>query len=291
MNIGVQTTGPGDVAGLNWKNDDIEQKLGFTGGQFTSVNKLLSFLTALVLAIIWYGIVLLAKAFHWTWLSRYFWGHHPMPELICLLFFWGMIILFVKQRKLRYQRRALDLAAVPRATDFVLDRRTAAEVLKRVNKLVDSTSHFILLNRIERALSNLRNIGNVSEVSQILRNQAEYDEEQVGSSYKLVAGFVWAIPVLGFIGTVLGLSTAMGGFSHTLESQTADLSKQTDALRETAGGLSTAFDVTFIALAATLVVQLYMTHLQHEEASFLDECNNYCHANVVSKLRLSDDEG
>jgi biopolymer transport protein ExbB/TolQ len=224
------------------------------------------------------------------YLPQLFMGTHIlMPALICLLFFWAITILFVKSRKLSYQRKALDLAAVPRATDFVLDRRTAAEVLKRVIKLVDSTSHFMLLNRIERALSNLRNIGNISEVSHILRTQAEYDEEQVGSSYKLVAGFVWAMPVLGFIGTVLGLSKAMMGFSGTLKAQGTTLEAQTAELMKTASGLSTAFDVTFVALLATLIVQLVMSHLQHQEARFLDECNNYCHANVVSKLRLSED--
>ena len=32
-----------------------------------------------------------------------------------------------------------------------------------------------------------------------------------------------------------------------------------------------------------------LTNIQQEEAEFLDECNNYCHANVVAKLRLSED--
>jgi biopolymer transport protein ExbB/TolQ len=329
MNIGVQTGGRSDVAALNWKNDDIEQMLGFKGGQFTSVNKLLTFLVALVVTVLIYLLVFLVAQLTPNWrpqaagkavepsataaaaatttpapapavekqplsfyarleqhrVGRYFFGHFPMPIFIWLLFAWGNVMLFVKHRKLKYQRKALDLAAVPRATDFVLDRRTAAEVLKRVNKLVDSPSHFILLNRIERALSNLRNIGNVSEVSQILKTQAEYDEEQVGSSYKLVSGFVWAIPVLGFIGTVLGLGAAIGGLGASIEKQ----GQNTDAFGAVLAGLGTAFDVTFVGLAATLIVQLYLTYLQHEEARFLDECNNYCHANVVSKLRLSDD--
>ena len=34
------------------------------------------------------------------------------------------------------------------------------------------------------------------------------------TSYLMLSGFVWAIPVLGFIGTVLGLSDAICDFSH-----------------------------------------------------------------------------
>ena len=43
------------------------------------------------------------------------------------------------------------------------------------------------------------------------------DEGRVDASYALVRVFVWAVPTLGFIGTVLGLGAAVGGFSESLE--------------------------------------------------------------------------
>ena len=274
---------------LNWAQDDLEQRLGFRGGRFTSCNKLLTFLAAILMGALFYlFVVYCLKPFPQTaFVAHMFLEHGLIPYPIVGLFFWAMAILTVKWRKLAYQRRALNLAAVPQEPDFVLDRRTAAEVLKRIRTLVDDTRNFILLNRIEHALSNLRNIGNISEAANILRTQAQYDEEQVASSYKMVSGFVWATPVLGFIGTVLGLSLAIGGFGAALEAS-GDLSAIKDSLRGTTAGLSTAFETTLVALVATLIIQLYMTHLQHEEAKFLDECSDYCHTNLVSKLRLTD---
>ena len=82
-------------------------------------------------------------------------------------------------------------------------------------------------------------------------------------------------------------SVAIGGFGAALEAS-GDLTAIKDSLRGTTAGLSTAFETTFVALVGTLFIQLHMTHLQHEEAKFLDECSDYCHANLVSKLRLSD---
>jgi biopolymer transport protein ExbB/TolQ len=276
---------------LNWVQDDWEQKLGFRGQRFTSVNKLLAFLVALLLSVGFYLLVIYAlkpfapaKYFVDMFLER---GICPYPTV--LFFFWAEAILFFKVRKLKYQRRALNLAAVPQEPDFVLDRKTAAEVLKRIHTLVDDTRNFILLNRIERALSNLRNIGNIADVSNILKTQGEYDEEQIASSYKLVIGFVWAIPVIGFIGTVLGLSQAIGAFGSVLQAS-GDLSAIKESLQQVTAGLSTAFETTLIALVGALAIQLHMTHVQSEEAKFLDECNDYCHAHVVSKLRLVDKE-
>lgn len=276
---------------LNWARDDLEQRLGFRGGRFTSSNKLLSFLAAVVLTIAFFLVMIFGLKPYpsTTRIVQIFLDHPEIVPVIMVLFFWALCMLFTKWRKLVYQKKVLDLAAVPQEPNFVLDRRSASEVLTRVRSLVDDTRHFVLLNRIDRALSNLRNIGDISEVSNILRAQAEYDEEQIGSSYKLVAGFVWAIPVLGFIGTVLGLSKAIGGFGSTLKmGGNTDLSALKASLQITTQGLSTAFETTFVALAATLIVQLWLTQLQHEEASFLDECNDYCHAHVVSKLRLKD---
>jgi len=157
--------------------------------------------------------------------------------------------------------------------------------LERIHTLVDSTSHFLLLNRIERALSNLKNIGQISDVSNILQTQAGYDEEQVSSSYSLVNGFVWAIPVLGFIGTVLGLSVAIGSFAATLKAG-GDMDAIRISLESVTKGLATAFETTLLALVCALLLQLLVTFLQGKESEFLDDCNDYCHANVVSRLRL-----
>ena len=51
-------------------------------------------------------------------------------------------------------------------------------------------------------------------------------------------------------------------------------------------GLATAFETTLVALVCALILQLLITYLQGRESEFLDDCNDYCHANVVARLRL-----
>jgi len=276
-----------DAPQLNWSQDDIEQKLGFKGGRFTDVNKLLPFLMGLILTILFYLFVIyVLRTYSVTQpIAAMFLDRGIIPYPTTFFFFWSVAILFLKSKKLAFQRQALDLAAVPQQPEFVLNPTTARAVLDRIYSLVDNTRHFVLLNRIERALSNLQNIGQIGDVSEILRTQAQYDEEQQSSSYALINGFIWAIPVLGFIGTVLGLSQAIGAFGTTLKSQ-GDLSAMRDSLSNVTGGLATGFETTLVALVFALIIQLLITFLQKKEYSFLDECNDYCHAHVVSKLRL-----
>jgi biopolymer transport protein ExbB/TolQ len=272
---------------LNWSKRDFEQRLGFRGGRFTTVNRWLSFLLGLALTLAFYAVLIFVLQ-RWPqaqWFTAMFLARGICPYPTMLLFFWALAILFIKGRKLDLQEEALRLSAVPQQPDFELTPTTARTVLERIHSLVDSTSHFLLLNRIERALSNLKNIGQVSDVSSILKTQAEYDEEQMTSSYSLVNGFVWAIPVLGFIGTVLGLSQAIGAFGLTLQAG-GDMSAIKESLQTVTAGLATAFETTLIALVAALIIQLMITFRQSREGEFLDACNDYCHASVAAKLRL-----
>ncbi len=272
---------------LNWSKSDIEQRLGFRGGRFTSVNKWLTFLIGLLLTAIFYSILIfgLQRIPDARWFTAMFTERGVAPYPTMLLFFWALAILFVKSQKLKLQEEALTLSAVPQQPDFVLNRESARAVLNRVHSLVDNAGHFMLLNRIERALSNLQNIGQISDVSTILRNQAEYDEGQIASSYGLVHSFLWAIPVLGFIGTVIGLRAAIGALGITLRAG-GDISAIREGLQAVTAGLATKFETTLVALVCAVGVQLLLSFLQSREGEFLDACNDYCHAHVASKLKL-----
>jgi biopolymer transport protein ExbB/TolQ len=274
---------------LAWSLQDIENRIGFKGGRYTNVNHLLAFLAALLLAAIFYGLmVFVFKHLPVTsFIANMFLRPSNLPIMIpaTVFFFVGVMVLWLKHFKLRFQERALGLAVVPDATDFVLNETTAAAVLARLHDRVDHPRHFILCNRIDRALSNLKNMGQINDVSSILRAQAENDEDQVASSYTLVNGLVWAIPVLGFIGTVLGLSRAIGSFGLTLGAA-MNISVIRDSLKGVTAGLATAFETTLVALVFALILQLWITVQQKREMAFLDECNDYCHSHVVSRLRL-----
>jgi biopolymer transport protein ExbB/TolQ len=276
---------------LSWTEEDIENRWGFfKGGRYTSVNKLFSFLLAVVVSTVF------LTAMFWLYggnsifhrLAEFFARTNNRYATIpaTLFFFWGVVIVVLKLPKLRLQRRALDLAAVPQSRDFVLNEATARTVLERMRSLVDDTRHFILLNRIDRALSNLQNIGGVSDVSTILKSQADNDENQIASSYAIINAMIWAIPVLGFVGTVLGLSLAMGKFKLN-----ADATQIRDSLGPVVAGLSTAFETTLVGLVFALLLHLLSDLVQQKETDFLDECNDYCHANVVSKLRVRREGG
>ena len=267
-----------------------EQRLGFPAGRFTSVNLALTSILGAAVSLIFYGGVwLLDRTVPWMdFLTNAFlrpqnlWTVIPMVGLCS----WSTVFLALKTLKLRIQKKAMSWAVVPANPEFVLTEETARAVLERIQGLIDVPGEFLLLNRIERGLSNLHHLGQVSEVSSVLRGQAEDDENAILSSFTLVQGFVWAMPVLGFIGTAQGLAFAIGGFAGVLQGEGASLDTIKQGLLQVTGGLGTAFETTLIALVFALLIQVWMVFRQRAELQFLDQCNDYCQSHVISKLRL-----
>lgn len=274
---------------LDWSRSDIERRLGFRGGRFTSPGNTLSLIIALLLTAAFYTVIILVQQ-KWPqtrWFAAMFLERGPCPYPTMLLFFWALALLLLKWRKLVFQRRVFGLSLMPQEPEFVLTSATAREVRERMCTLVDNPHHFVLFNRIDLALANLHNIGHTADVAAILKVQAENDEAQIASSYGIIQGFMWGIPVLGFIGTVLGLSQAIGAFTDTLQAG-GDLTAIRASLKTVTGGLATAFETTLVALVCAFILQLIVSFMQSLESQFLDNCNDVCSRQVAGKLRLQE---
>lgn len=281
---------------LSFDCNDIERIIGFKSQKFTMVNLTFTFLLGAVFTFLFYGVLFLLRSFYTTdYVEMFFHGgvqdRSPLPYFTVFLSCYSLAILLVKQLKLRNQRKAFDLQILPDDPNFVLSSRTAKEILDRIYLQVDQPRCYILLNRIDLALGNLKNLGNATAVSECLSTQAANDEDYLGSSYTILKGFIWAIPVLGFIGTVLGLSSAVGNFGKKLVSG-ASMEEITESLTVVTSGLSVAFETTLIALVLALLVQLYTKVVLNAEEIFLDDCADYCNRNIVAKIKninFSDD--
>ena len=279
-----------DIFELNWKRLDPEAKWGIRAKKYTGVNNIYTFCLGVLFTGIFY--ILLLPLY---WLNKYqmvnmFFHGGPenrstIPYYTMLLTFWCLAILLVKRQKLKVQRKALAFKLIPETADYVISSMNANEIIVNMGNKVNRVENFIVLWRVQRALSNLKNIGRVSDVSALLSDLASDDSNYIENTYTLPKGLIWAIPVIGFIGTVLGLSQAVGGFGQVI-ARGADLDALKTALGGVTGGLATAFETTLIALVAALAVQLLMTLEMQKEEDFLDDCAGYCHDNLTSHLKM-----
>ncbi len=76
---------------------------------------------------------------------------------------------------------------------------------------------------------------------------------------------IWALPVLGLVGTVLGIADAVGGFANFLGQDVSEVAQIRVKLVEVTGGLSFAFLITLQGLITSLIVMLIVSTLQNGE--------------------------
>lgn len=274
---------------LSWKKGDFEQRFLGGGGRFTRVNLLRSAVGGALLLVAFYAALTPFPKYE---VASMFTERGLVPYAIVFFTAWSLAILFVKWRKLKFQMLALEdrYCVVPRDHGFILAKGTVDSVKTNIYQTVDDPKYFVLFNRIDIALSNLKNLGEVGDVDDILRSQAAHDESVMETSYSIISTFVWVIPVLGFIGTVLGLSEAIGQFGSVLEGAGA-IDEIKASLQNVTGGLATAFQTTLQALVAAMTIQLLLALLKKSEEEFLDECTEYCVIHVVNRLRMHANQG
>lgn len=272
---------------LSWRRDDFERRLAFPGERYLKVGALSSGILAFFATLAFYSAIFLAPdcAVKATFFER---GVVPYP--IVGLGFWTFFLLWIKTRKIKLQRKPLRLPILPDDPNFVLTVATVDEAMRKISENAESPKDFLLYRRIAQTLAHLRNLGQVAEADALFRSQAERDENLSETSYSLINGFLWAIPILGFIGTVLGLSSAIASFTSVLTSS-GDVSELTPALKQVTAGLSTAFETTFLALTVALALQIYATFVRKSEEELLDDIAEFCAVNVVLKLRVDGRSG
>jgi hypothetical protein len=99
----------------------------------------------------------------------------------------------------------------------------------------------------------------------VIEQQVMADREATQRAYNLLRMFVWATPVLGLIGTVVGISIAVGGFAGFLSTSVDDVSKIKAGLVGVTGGLSFAFLITLEGLLSSLILMLFTSNIQTRE--------------------------
>lgn len=98
------------------------------------------------------------------------------------------------------------------------------------------------------------------------------EREYLKGSYSLPRFMVWAIPILGFIGTVWGISNGIAHFSDAMTS-TNSVTDVSSMLKENlplvTNSLATAFDTTLLALLLSIPLMMFMLSLEKEEEAYL----------------------
>jgi len=275
------TPPPSDSARGGWEEKDP-----------TNPNSLLSFGIGFIVFLAWVGILYpfnppastpVAEYTGMQFVASLFYKHMLVSFTNTLFFTWAMSIVYLKYRKLRHQREALMLDVLPWEIGAEINAQNVGSFIDQLYKLPVRLRDSMMVNRIRKALELFEVKQNVGAVTNMLSSQSDIDSMRIGGSYTLLKAFLWAIPILGFIGTVLGLSHAIGGMNF---SNVEDVKLIMESINNVTSGLGTAFDATLLGLVLAMTLNFPLNSMMKSEDDCLNDIDAFC--NEVLLPRLND---
>lgn len=165
----------------------------------------------------------------------------------------------------------------------IIDTESADSIMEEiVNSMSPEACTRVIVSRTCRVLRRVKTKGSASDVATMLSEQAEIDRAVFSNSLACIRFIAWLIPVLGFIGTVLGISLAISGFPQLFQSASQDIG---DQLGPITTNLGVAFETTLLALIKTAIVMLVTFAVQKRGNELLNTFDEFCLDNLLSKVR------
>jgi biopolymer transport protein ExbB/TolQ len=229
-----------------------------------------------VACINFFGL-LFQGAFHSPLLSRYCAGH-PIELIEMTVFFVGLSALVLRFLGTIGQFPSLraDLLGclVPVGGQTVED---CGYLLQQLDDLKGFRETYVV-RRLREALEFVRRKNSAADLDQHLRHLEEVEAVRVNAAYSMVRIIIWAIPILGLLGTVIGITIAVANLNpETLE----------ESMTKVTHGLGVAFDHTATALSLTMLLMFVKAGVERLEDSLLARVDARVAEELVGRFQTS----
>lgn len=158
----------------------------------------------------------------------------------------------------------------------------SADAVDNVLSMLERQNN-ILSRRFIRLINVWATSNSFIKVSRAIEDDTELYDLAQQSSYALPRIIVWSIPVMGFIGTVMGIGESVSGFEGFL-SKADDIDVLREGLVNVTSGLGTAFDTTFLALTISVIVVFPLTIVERIEQQLLTRIDLTLRKEVLEPL-------
>ena len=197
-------------------------------------------------------------------------------ESCFILMFWAMSIMGLKARNCLRERRLLQEPFIEVTEGISILPEDTREYSRPLQALPEKTRANLLPRALLAALQRFASTRNVQDVSNAVRAVCDTESDRLDSELAMVRYIAWAIPSIGFIGTVRGIGDALGQAYRAVEGDIAGVT----------ASLGVAFNSTFVALVISIFVMFLMHQLQLIQERLVLDTQYYCDDNVIRHMQV-----
>jgi len=197
-------------------------------------------------------------------------------EAEIILGLWAFAIIGYKTWRTRRERALLarDLVQVPEGMRILPE--DAREYARPLEALPRAEAGCLLPSALLAALYRFGATRNVQDVSDAARGVCDAEADRLDSELSMLRYIAWAIPAIGFIGTVRGIGDALGEAHRAVS---GDVSGVTE-------GLGTAFNSTLVALLISIVLMFLLHQLQLAQERLVLDSETYLDRYLIRHMQV-----
>lgn len=201
--------------------------------------------------------------------------HDPEQEVAVMLGVWALVLSAMKFQALSAQRRQLDAGLLNVPAGYRILPADVREYTHKLDELPPSQRDLIPVRTVRRALKRFGETSNVQDAATTVHDYCESEAARLDSELALIRFCVWAIPAIGFVGTVRGIGEALAGAQLALRGDTSAVT----------GGLGVSFNSTFVALIISILLMAVIHELQLRQERLVLDTELHVDDTVISNLQ------
>lgn len=197
-------------------------------------------------------------------------------ETCIILMFWALAIIGMKTQRTIRERRLLDrmLLQVSEGTSILPE--DARQYARPVQALPEKERSYLLPRAILSGLHRFGTTRSIQDAAATIKDLCDNESERLESELAIVRYIAWAIPSIGFLGTVRGIGTALGQAHQAVSG---------DILGVTVS-LGVAFNSTFVALVTSILLMFLLHQLLLVQDRLVLDTQGYCDEHLIRYLQV-----
>lgn len=198
-------------------------------------------------------------------------------ETCFVLMLWCLAMIGYKGYDTLRERKLLTQQLIPIAEGVRVLPEDTREYARVLQALPAAQRNALLPRTLLNALIRFGATRNVQDVASSTHQLVSSEAERLESELSMVRYILWAIPAIGFIGTVRGIGLALNMAHRAVE---GDVSGVTESL-------GTAFNSTLIALLISIPLMFLVHQLQLMQERLVFDAETYTDDHLIRHLHTN----
>ncbi len=197
-------------------------------------------------------------------------------EACFILFLWALAIMGLKLFRTIQERGLLQDDIVNVSEGMSVLPEDSREYSRPIQSLPERAQELLLPRTLLAALQRFASTRNVQDVSEAVKSVCDNEHERLESELSMVRYIAWAIPSIGFIGTVRGIGDALGQAYRAIEGDIAGVTVS----------LGVAFNSTFVALVISILLMFLLHQLQLLQERVVIDTQSYADQRLIRHMQV-----